>query len=209
MTNLRTGRGAARTGLLGLALGFAPWGLSAQERPIVMIDAGHGGDEIGVALEGLGEKDVVLQIAFVVAAEFVEAGYDVRLTRTGDYAVAWEDRRAAAEQAGAALLFMLHANGDEDASAHGAEVYAFPEAPTSQAAATHVARALRGAGLRVVEEPRDWPFLRSPSVATVMIELAYLTNPSERRLLLSEEFQHELGEKLVSAADAWVEASRP
>lgn len=195
---------------LGLAVvfGSVTGSAAAQGRPLVVIDAGHGGDEVGVAIEGLEEKDVVLSIAFVVAAEFAEAGYDVRFTRTGDYAVTWEDRRRAAEEAGATLLLMLHTNGDEDLSANGAEVYAYGAEPASRDAAAHIARALRRTGLRVVEEPRDWPFLRSPHVATVMLELAFLTNPTDRRLLLSDEFRHELGERLADGAEAWRRARR-
>ncbi len=193
----------ARALALAVLLGSLAGSAAAQGRPLTMIDAGHGGDELGVAIEGLEEKEVVLSIAFVVASEFVDAGHDVRFTRTGDYAVWWDERRRAAEEVGASLLLMLHTNGNDDSSVNGAEVYAYAEEPASRDAAAHIARALRHTGLQVVEEPRDWPFLQSPDVATVMLELAHLTNPTDRRLLLSDDFRHELGERLVAGAEAW------
>lgn len=174
--------------------------LSAQERPIVVIDPGHGGAEAGVVDGELVEKDLVLRIAFVVANEFVKDGFDVRLTRSGDYAVGWDDRRASAEGAGASLLLMLHVNQDEDRSRHGAEVYANLDDAASARAATAVAEALEAAGSHVVVEARPWPFLQSPSVPTVMIELAFMTHPVERRLIQSEAFHREIGESLVRAA---------
>jgi N-acetylmuramoyl-L-alanine amidase len=174
---------------------------SAQPRPIIMIDAGHGGQDAGVRHEGLVEKDLVLRIALNIAAEFVEHGYDIRLTRGGDYSVAWPDRRNMAEDARASLLLMLHANGDEDATLHGAEVYANYEDPASEKAATLVADALEAAGSTVVREGRDWPFLKSSTVPTVMIELAYMTHPVERRLLLSNAFHRGLAKALLAATD--------
>ncbi len=174
---------------------------AAQQRPVVTIDAGHGGPEAGVQHEGLVEKDLVLRIALTVGAEFVERGWDVHFTRTGDWAVAWDDRRRSAEEAGASLLLMLHINGEDDRSLHGAEIYANVDDPGSAGAAASVAAALRDMGSAVVEEGRPWEFLRSPTVPTVMIELAYMTHPVERRLLLSEGFHHELGAALADAAE--------
>jgi N-acetylmuramoyl-L-alanine amidase len=185
-----------------VALVFAgPSSASGQRRPIIMIDAGHGGQDAGVRSGQFFEKDLVLRIALNIAAEFVEHGYDIRLTRGGDYSVAWPDRRSMAEDAHASLLLMLHANGDEDETLHGAEVYANYEDPASERAATLVADALEAAGSVVVREGRDWPFLKSPIVPTVMIELAYMTHPVERRLLMSDGFHRDLAGALLKAND--------
>lgn len=174
--------------------------LSAQERPIVMIDPGHGGEEAGVVEGDLVEKDLVLGIAFAIGAELVKNGFDVRLTHSGDYAVAWEDRRGAAEDAGASLLLMLHLNADEGRTRHGAEVYAHLDDPASARAAAAVAEALEESGSEVLVEARPWPFLQSPTVPTVMVELAFMTHPVERRLIQSESFPRQMGEVMVKAA---------
>ena len=192
------GCGVAMAGLLASAL---PGALRAQERPLVMIDPGHGGAEIGVEHTGILEKDLVLRIGFAIGAEFVERGWDVQYTRTDDRAVEWDDRRGAAEAAGASLLLMLHTNGDEDIEKHGAEVYAYVEDPGSARAADLVSAELRAMGSAVFEDPKPWPFLQSNTVPTVMLELAFLTHPMDRRLLLSETFHHELGEALAAAGD--------
>ncbi len=175
--------------------------IEAQDRPIVMIDAGHGGEVAGVEHDGLLEKDLVLRIAFTMGAEFVANGYDVRFTRTGDYDVEWPDRRSMAEKAGAVLLIMLHANGDEDVTKHGAEIYAYLEDPGSRRAAEAVGDAMREAGSEVLIEAHDWAFLQSSTVPTVMVELAFMTHPVERRLLLSRAFHHELGRIFVDATN--------
>lgn len=175
-------------------------GVVAQERPIIVIDAGHGGDEIGVQHGEILEKDVILRLAFNVAAEVVRHGYDVRLTRTGDYPVAWDDRRAIAEEAGADLLVMLHAMGKEDPAIHGAEIYYYEEDANSTRAAHLAASAMTADGTAVSVLPRPWPFLQSAAVPTVMIELGHLSNPLELRSILSDDYHRALAHMLMDVA---------
>jgi N-acetylmuramoyl-L-alanine amidase len=189
--------------LLAASAAAGPGPVTSQERPVVVIDAGHGGTDVGVEHEGLLEKDLVLAIAFVMGAEFVRSGYDVVYTRTRDQAVGWDDRRRIAEEAGASALLMLHVNGDEDPTRHGAEVYAFLDNAHSGSLARHIADALRASGSTVALERREWAFLTSPSVPTAMIELAFMTHPVEQRLLLRPGFQRHLGRTMVSAVTAF------
>ena len=182
--------------------------VSAQDRAIVMIDAGHGGEEVGVTTEDVLEKDMVLRVGFVLAEELVSRGYDVRLTRTGDYDVPWPERREMAETAGASLLIMLHMNGDEDVSKHGIEIYANVEDPVANHAAETMAASLRMLDTPVVVENRPWPFLQSPTVPTVMVEAGFLTHPVERRLLKSPEYHRKLAARLADGAVKGIQARR-
>ncbi len=189
------------TGMILLGLFFAvPAILSGQDRPIIMIDPGHGGSEAGVVVGDLVEKDLVLRLAFITAAEFIKEGYDTRLTRTGDYEVAGEDRRAQAEAAGAELLIMLHMIQSEDPNRHGAEIYFSEDVPASVRGAEIFAEALQDDGLVVVLEARDRPFLHSPTVPTVMIEAGFLTHPVEQRFLVSDAYHQKLARAFVRAA---------
>ena len=106
----------------------------AQDKPIVTIDPGHGGDEVGVEHDGILEKDLVLRLGFIVAEEFVHRGFDVRLTRTGDYNVSWDDRRAGPEADGAVMLFMLDFTADGDDASKLGRRFAFRHrTPTARA----------------------------------------------------------------------------
>lgn len=176
-------------------------GLAAQERPIVMLDPGHGGDQAGVVVDDLLEKDLVLRLAYTTAAAFVEAGFDVRLTRTGDYAVPNDERRARAEEVGAALFISLHMIQSDDAGRHGAEIYFSDGVPASVRAAGIFAEAMEGDGVTVVQAARTSPFLASSSVPTVMIEAGFLTHPVEQRFLVSEEYHRRLAQLFVDAAE--------
>ena len=87
-------------GLLALLLSLAFHAASAQQRPVVTIDAGHGGDVAGVVIGDIVEKDVVLRAAFAFAEEFAARGYDVNVTRGGDQTIGFQERTDMAEAAG-------------------------------------------------------------------------------------------------------------
>lgn len=189
--------------LLALSLFVLPWGgVGAQERPIIVIDAGHGGDEAGVVEGELVEKDLVLRLALTTAATFVREGFDVRLTRTGDYAVPWAERRERAEAVDASLLIMLHMIRSDDPARHGAEIYFSDAAPASVRAASEFGSAMEAEEVEVLLEPRSASFLESPTVPTVMIEAGFLTNPVERRFLQADAYHRALADMFVEAARA-------
>lgn len=193
--------GGALLAIMALLIGTP---LAAQERPIIMIDPGHGGPEGGVVVDDLLERDLVLRLAFTTAAEFVRAGYDVRLTRTGDYPVTGEDRRAQAEAAGAALLLSLHMIRSDDPNRHGAEIYFNETVPSSVRGAETFARAMQEDGIAVVQMARQGAFLSSPTVPTVMIEAGFLTHPVERRVLVAEPYHRRLAAIFVEATDRFL-----
>lgn len=169
----------------------------------MVLDPGHGGDQPNVVVGDVHEKDLILRVAFAVGAEFVAAGYDVHFTRTRDVGVEWADRRGQAEEAGAIALFMLHAMRADDPAVSGAEIYHDATNGPSTALSNALADQLRALGSRVLVEDRpDWPFLKSTTVPTTMVELAHLTNAEDLERMLDPAYHHVLGRAMVAAVEA-------
>jgi len=198
-----------RIGLTTLLLTFgAAAGADAQTRPLIVVDPGHGGDVAGVETAGVQEKNIVLRAGYVLAEELVIRGYDVRMTRTGDEQIPNADRRALAEQAGAAALISMHFNANEDPNVHGIVIYANTDVPGTAQAARAVASALERTGGPVTIETRGGAFLSSPTVPTMMVEAGYLTHPVERRLILSRDHHRALAAMIADGLDAFLAARR-
>ena len=185
-------------GLLALLLSLAFHTASAQ-RPVVTIDAGHGGEADGVVIGDIIEKDVVLRAAFAFAEEFAARGYDVHLTRTGDETIGFQERTDMAEAAGSFLMISLHTNRSDADSVHGMVIFTDLENTRTTDVASAVADAVRETGSRVTVVGRDAGFLKSETVAVLMMEMGYLSHPVERRLVLSSDYHHELGAKIAEA----------
>ncbi|MDX1694091.1 MAG: N-acetylmuramoyl-L-alanine amidase [Ketobacteraceae bacterium] len=94
---------------------------------IVVIDAGHGGEDPGaIGNYGTREKDVVLEIARELQDEInSQPGYEAVLTRKGDYFLKLKTRRELARTKYKADLFLsIHADAFRNRKARGASVFA-------------------------------------------------------------------------------------
>lgn len=185
--------------LVALALFLVPESGHAQERPLIYIDPGHGGDESGVVAAGLHEKDLVLRWGFLLSEAFAAAGYQTHMSRTGDITRSFGDRVAEAAEAGAAVFLSLHINGDEDPDLWGTEIFLAEELPESVRAAEAIAAALGETGAQVTLIGQPWGVLKSEDMPTLMVELGHLTNPVERRIVTSRAYWEEASRALVRA----------
>ena len=91
----------------------------------IVIDAGHGGHDSGtLGVDGLEEKDVVLDVALRLGTLLHQRlGSEIIYTRSEDTFVPLETRTAIANKAQADLFLSIHANSSADASARGVETY--------------------------------------------------------------------------------------
>ena len=111
-------------------------------RPLVVIDAGHGGPDPGTVGSNLREKTIVLGLARALRDRLLEeGGIRVALTRDDDSFVVLEERAAIARDLGADLFLSIHADSaGERADVSGASIYVLSETASSEAAARFAER---------------------------------------------------------------------
>ncbi|WP_334182835.1 N-acetylmuramoyl-L-alanine amidase family protein [Novosphingobium sp.] len=110
-------------------------------RPLVVIDAGHGGFDPGAGQGDLKEKTVALRIATALRNRLLEGGgIRVAMTRDADRFIALPDRPDIARRLGADLFVSIHADSADADSARGASVYVLSEKGSSEAAERFAAR---------------------------------------------------------------------
>ncbi len=99
---------------------------SAKRDIIVVLDAGHGGEDPGSVGPGrLYEKDIVLKVTKLLERKInAEPGFKAKLIRTGDYYVDNTRRREKARELRADLFVSIHADGFKNPKARGASVFA-------------------------------------------------------------------------------------
>lgn len=98
--------------------------LKAENIKIVVIDAGHGGEDPGTMCNGIVEKSYVLAMAKLVKAYFDrDPRYKAILTREADYIIPLDRRREIAERLGADAFISIHVNWNSKKGIRGIEVY--------------------------------------------------------------------------------------
>jgi N-acetylmuramoyl-L-alanine amidase len=119
------------------------------DRPLIVIDAGHGGRDPGaIGSSGVTEKTITLETAKELRSTLEKTGrYRVELTRTGDHTVSLAERLAFARKHDADLMIAIHADASRDRRARGASVYVSnrdvtTQFPAGQGSSRRIARAL-------------------------------------------------------------------
>lgn len=105
--------------------GPKPVAQQTSRKPLIVVDAGHGGKDPGsMSKKGLMEKDLTLAAALALRDELMKTNrYDVALTRSTDVFIELEDRPTKARNLGADLFISLHADAGPKPETRGASVY--------------------------------------------------------------------------------------
>jgi N-acetylmuramoyl-L-alanine amidase len=110
----------------------------ARGRPIVVIDAGHGGRDPGAtSVSGqVKEKALTLVLARALRDELVKRGrVRVAMTRDDDRYVTLDDRSAVARRLNAAMFVSIHVDSAANPLARGASVYSLSDVASDAEAA--------------------------------------------------------------------------
>lgn len=169
---------------------------------VVVIDAGHGGKDPGAIVDGVQEKDINLAIALRMAVLAQDhPRLRIVLTRSSDRYVDLRERVLLADQVGAALYLSIHANYNSDPKICGVETLVDDSrAPTdlSFALAEVVQAAVcaeTGAQDRGVYAQRL--YMRHTELPAVLVEVGYLSCPSEQKKLLDPVYQERIARGIL------------
>ena len=162
----------------------------------VVIDAGHGGSEKGaIGCLGDEEKNVNLRIALELQERLKLMGINVVMTRECDGYISLKDRVKLAKEANANIFVSIHLNsiGDTPFNVHknkGTSVYYYN--PASKGLAEILEKSVsKAAGTRQDGvRAASFAVIRPAEYLGVLVEAAYMINPSDSVLYNSAEFAH-------------------
>lgn len=142
---------------------------SPLRKPLIVIDAGHGGQDPGaVGAQKLKEKDITLAAAKVLKSTLENTGrYNVHLTRSDDRYLKLYSRVNIARDKDADLFISLHADSIGQSDVRGASIYTLSNKASDAQTAKLAARENRVdliAGVDLSHEDKD--------VANILIDLA-------------------------------------
>ena len=160
-----------------------------------------GGGTHGV-VSGLSEADLNLRVALRLRRLLEHAGVRVVMTRTKTAGTSIGNiaRARIANRAGAALFLRIHADGSTDPSARGTHTL-YPAlragwtddiyAASRRAARVVQSELVRSLGFpdRGLQERPDFTGFNWADVPAILVEMGFMTNPTEDRLLATPAYQ--------------------
>ena len=177
------------------------------DAPLVVLDAGHGGTDVGAPYYGYDEKDLVLPITLAVGELLEQQGYRVEYTRSDDTYVSLAARAEQANTQQAEIFVSIHANAfPQNPAINGVETYYLigGERAKDLAKAIHAAvLEATGAGDRSTREA-NYYVLRYTDMPAVLVETGYMTNEEECALLASPEYQAQMAQGIANGIMAYL-----
>lgn len=183
-------------------------GRSVTEGPVVVIDAGHGGDDPGkVGVNQALEKDINLSIAKKVQSLLLQNGVAAVLTREEDMDLAEsgaKNRKAQDMKARVALLrekqpllgVSIHQNSYPSEECKGAQVFYYRSSEEGKQLAgilqRQLAAELADGNKRQEKANGDYYLLKNSPCTFAIVECGFLSNSQEAELLITEEYQEKV-----------------
>lgn len=181
---------------------------SEPVEPVIIIDAGHGGEDNGCGFDNIMEKDINLEIAKLVKQKLKDLGYPVEMAREDDTYIAKEDRVEEANKNNALIYVSIHQNSCPDSNVKGIETWYDGEDTTRDS--VRLAKLIHQETVKSTQAvERD--MISDNSLCVVdktqmpacLIETGFLSNAEERVLLQTKEYQEKIAEGIVSGINLY------
>ena len=163
----------------------------------IVVDAGHGDHDPGASNGKLLEKDINLDVALYLEKQLKSAGANVVMTRRDDSFLELRERSNIANNLNADAFISVHTNAASEA-AHGIETYWYDKYSSAESKA--LAESIQKRLIEVTEannrgvKNQSFSVIRESKMASVLVEVGFLTNNEEYKLLLTQEYREELAE---------------
>lgn len=186
--------------------------LPATTRPVVILDAGHGGPDGGASCNRILEKEINLKIAQKTRDLCQLFGFTVVMTRDADVSIHDPNTSSVRSQkvsdlrnrlnmmveTPGALVVSIHLNKFPQSYVHGPQVFYAPKTPHSKELAQMVQDNLelhlQTDRQRVIKKADSGLFLlyNNEVNPAILVECGFISNPDEAEKLKSEAYQDKI-----------------
>lgn len=177
-----------------------------SNQKLIIIDAGHGGIEPGAVHKDVFEKDLNLDISLKLNKLLTENGYNTYMIREDDSYVSLYERAYIANKLNASLFLSIHNNAFYSAQKGSETLYYPPNENNINFNSETFAKIIQDNLIKTLQT-KDRGIVKRPNLvvlsATTMIaaltEIGFITNDSDRKNLLDNNFRHKVASSLFES----------
>lgn len=192
--------------------------IQTEAASTIILDVGHGGTDLGARAHGpyCEEKKLCLQTARLVKKYLNQLGYHVVMTRETDAFVSLHRRVEIATQASGDLFVSVHFNSTRNPIAQGIEVFFHDnrEDRTRSSSSRKLADAVLGKVIRRTSavsrgvKKGNFYVIRETSMPAILVEGGFISNPDERSLLRTREYQEQIARGIADGVDHFLKKKK-
>jgi|SRR6267154_2224544 N-acetylmuramoyl-L-alanine amidase len=180
-------------------------------KPLIILDAGHGGTDEGAKVNTFMEKKIALTTAFLTKKHLEELGYRVIMTRSRDMYLPLQRRVSIANKTKGSLFVSVHFNSSPSAEAQGIEIFYYD---SKELWRTRASKQLANCILyRIVDQTEaisrgvkqgNFHVIRETEMPAVLVEGGFITNRDERRNLREKTYLERLAIGIAQGIDKYM-----
>lgn len=188
---------------------------SFMNEDIILIDPGHGGIDGGTGNKNdILEKDINLQVSAKLKKELLVEGFQVIMTREEDmsleglseisgsrYRKDLNARKTIINNNRPLTFVSIHCNSSKRSTARGIKIYHYPDSIEGEILAKAISQSIdenfyrgymKDENMKTEILTENFFILRETEYPGVLVEVGFLTNPEENRLLRDDEYQRQI-----------------
>ncbi len=180
-------------------------------KPLIVLDAGHGGTDEGAKINTFMEKRLTLTTALMVRKYLEEMGYRVIMTRSKDLYLPLQRRVAIANKTKGSLFVSIHFNSAPRQEVQGIEIFYFDSKEMWRTKASkRLAQCILHRALDQTEavsrgvKQGNFHVIRETDMPSVLVEGGFMTNREERGKLRDKEYLSHLALGIAQGIDKYM-----
>lgn len=153
---------------------------------LIVLDAGHGGENPGAVYKGRQEKDDALALALAVGSILESRGQEVYYTRTTDIYESPAQKAREGNQVGADYFVSIHRNSSPYPNQYtGVETLVYNRYGAAARLAANINEQLEKVGYenQGVNERKNLAVLRQTQMPSVLVEVGFINTDRDNALL--------------------------
>lgn len=153
----------------------------------IVIDPGHGGNDVGAIRGDITEKEITLDVSKRVRNILEKKGYKVEMTRDTDKTVSLQDRVAFSENEHPDIFVSIHVNSSEKPEITGIETHYYRQESMSLAQTVHAALASNIKTNNRGLFKSKFYVINHTTAPAILVEIGFISNDGERAELVSDK----------------------
>lgn len=172
-----------------------------------VLDPGHGGKDTGTIGTAVYEKTLTLSTAKKVEQQLRDKGASVTLTRTDDTFIPLEERAQISNSTETDAFISLHYNASDDPSVNGIHSFYYDGDENEQLANTIQESLINRVNLMDHgAEQADYQVLRDNKQTALLLELGFVSNPEEQKVIQTDSYQEKAAEGIVDGLENYFQS---
>lgn len=181
----------------------------------IYLDAGHGGPDSGAIAGGIYEKNINLEIVQKLEKELIKKGATVYLTRNEDTDLSTQNhnrkrsdltnRAKKINKTNPDLYISIHLNSTISSKWRGMQIFYTNKNKQNKFLAQTIYNEMEKnlSNVREIKQENNYYMYKQITVPGVLVEVGFLSNPSDNYILRDEKYQEKISRLLASSLEIY------